>query len=149
MSTPKNMNVEGLLGYKLKRTQHALRISMDETLKSIDLTTPGYAVLAQPELEDGISNAELARRSFITAQTMHGIVSNLENQGLINRKSHPNHGRILSTTLTKKGLAVVQKAHHLIHNIETRMTYMITAHQKDFLVEILDRCLSNLNPINK
>jgi len=122
---------------------------MDEALKSIELTTPQYAVLAQLELEDGISNAELARRSFITAQTMHGIVSNLENRSLIKRKTTSDHGRILSTTLTKKGLNIVQKAHHLIRNIEEKMTCTMTSDQKGFLEQILSECLNNLNSMTQ
>ena len=62
-----------MLGYKLKQTQHSLRLRMDEALKTFDLTTPQYAVLAQLELRPGISNAALARSSFITAQTMQDL----------------------------------------------------------------------------
>lgn len=47
---------------------------MDEALKTINLTTaPEYSALAQLELKPWISNTELARSSFITTQTMHGI----------------------------------------------------------------------------
>ncbi len=149
MSTTKNVNVKGLLGYKLKKTQHALRLCMDEALKSIALTTPQYAVLAQLELQDGMSNAELARRSFITAQTMHAIVSNLENRGLIKRKTTPDHGRVLSVSLTKKGLSVVQKAHHLTRSIEEKMTCTLSSEQKNFLEQILYECLSNLKNVTQ
>ena len=55
---------------------------MDEVLRTFDLTTPQYAVLAQLELKPGASNVTLSRSAFITAQTMHGIVSNLEKQGI-------------------------------------------------------------------
>jgi len=147
MSTPKNTNVKSSLVYRLKKTQHALRISMDKALKLIDLTTPQYAVLSQLELEGGISNAELARKSFITAQTMHGIVSNLENRELIERKNNPNHGRILSANLTKKGLTIVQKAHHLISNIESEMTLTMSFDQKALLEQMLSECLRNLNNV--
>jgi DNA-binding MarR family transcriptional regulator len=145
MSTPKNMNVEGLLGYRLKKTQHALRIAMDEALKSIELTTPGYAVLAQLELENGISNAELARRSFITAQTMHGIVSNLERRALIKRKSSNSHGRILLLELTKKGRNIVSSAHEIIGVVETRMLSTIKDEHKVQLESLLLECFNNLN----
>jgi DNA-binding MarR family transcriptional regulator len=114
MSMPKNINVTELIGYKLKQTQHMLRIHMDETLKPLNLTTPQYSVLAQLELRPGISNAVLARTSFITAQTMHGIVSNLEKNNLVKRKRDPQHGRILCTELTKQGGKVVQQAHKMI-----------------------------------
>ena len=125
MSISKEINVAGLLGYKLKQTQHSLRLRMDEALRTLDLTTPQYAVLAQLELRPGISNAALARSSFITAQTMHGIVSNLEKRNLVKRKSDPQHGRILCTELTKQGMKVVQQAHNIISKVEASMTSTI------------------------
>ena len=68
-------------------------------------------VLAQLELKPGASNAALARSAFITAQTMHGIVANLEKRSLIQRKSDVSHGRILCTELTDQGHKIVTKAH--------------------------------------
>ena len=145
MSISKNMNVKGLLGYQLKKTQHALRLHMDEALRVLELTTPQYAVLAQLELEGGISNAELARRSFITAQTMHGIVSNLEKRGLVQRKSDPKHGRILCMELTKEGLEIVKQAHQIISDVEENMTYTMSQNNKSLFESLLSECINNLN----
>lgn len=145
MSTSKNMNVTYLLGYKLKQTQHMLRIHMDEALRPLNLTTPQYAVLAQLELRPGISNAALARASFITAQTMHGIVSNLETNNLVKRSRDPQHGRILCTELTKQGLKVVQQAHRIISAVEARMTSAITENDRLLLKTLLTKCFNNLN----
>lgn len=149
MSTTKSINVKGLLGYKLKKTQHALRLHMDEALRTIKLTTPQYAVLAQLELKGGRSNAELARRSFITAQTMHGIVSNLEKRGLIIRKNSLTHGRILCTKLTQKGQKVVAKANKMIQAVETRMLSTINNDHKILLEKLLIECFNNLQDEEK
>ena len=141
----KNLNVEELIGYQLKKTQHALRMQMDDVLKTLDLTTPQYSVLAQLEVEGGLSNAELARRSFITAQTMHGIVSNLEIRGLIKRKGASQHGRILCTELTDRGYEVVILAHKMIQAVEKRMLYTVSDDQKLLLEKLLMECFDNLN----
>jgi DNA-binding MarR family transcriptional regulator len=145
MSISKEINVAGLLGYKLKKTQHSLRLRMDEALRILDLTTPQYAVLAQLELRPGISNAALARSSFITAQTMHGIVSNLEKRHLVKRNSDPQHGRILCTELTKQGMKVVQQAHNIISKVEASMTSTITEDNKVLLEKLLLECFNNLH----
>ncbi len=145
MSTSKNMNVTGLIGYKLKQAQHTLRIHMDEVLRPLSLTTPQYAVLAQLELRPGISNAALARASFITAQTMHGIVSNLEKNNLVKRKSDPQHGRILCTELTTQGLKAVQQAHKIIGRVEASMTCSMTENNRSLLEKLLIECFNNLN----
>ena len=144
MSTNKNINVTGSLGYKLKQTQHSLRLHMDEVLRSLDLTTPQYAVLAQLEFRSGISNAALARSSFITAQTMHGIVSNLEKRSLVKRKSDPKHGRILCTELTKQGMNVVGQAHKIISKVEATMVSTITEDNRVLLEKLLIECFNNL-----
>ena len=143
------MNVTGLLGYKLKQTQHSLRLHMDEALRTLDLTTPQYAVLAQLELRSGISNADLARASFITAQSMHGIVTNLEKNNLVKRKRDPQHGRILCTELTKQGMKVVQQAHKVIRKVEATMISTLTEENKALLEKLLIECFNNLRRLQK
>jgi DNA-binding MarR family transcriptional regulator len=145
MSTSESITVKTLLGYKLKQTQHMLRLHMDEALRPLGLTTPQYSVLAQLELRPGTSNAALARASFITAQTMHGIVSNLEKNNLIERKSDPEHGRILCTALTKEGMQVVQQAHQIISKVEESMTSRMTEENKILLEKLLRECFDTLN----
>ncbi len=51
----------------------------------------------------GLSNAELARQSLITPQTMNVIVGRLEAAGLVVRSPHAAHGRILRAHLTPLG----------------------------------------------
>jgi len=145
MSMGEEIGVKGLLGYKLKKTQHALRLHMDEALRALDLTTPQYAVLAQLELKPGISNAALARSSFITAQTMHGIVSNLEKRQLVQRKSDASHGRILCAELTDQGHKVVKQAHDMIRVVESRMLATVSEDHKVLLEKLLLECFNNLN----
>jgi len=145
MSIDKEVSVKSLLGYKLKKTQHALRLHMDEALRTLDLTTPQYAVLAQLELKPGASNAALARSAFITAQTMHGIVSNLEKRGLIQRKIDISHGRILCTELTDQGHKVVTNAHDMIRDVEARMLASVSGEHKVLLEKLLLECFNNLN----
>ncbi|MBL3284325.1 MarR family transcriptional regulator [Rickettsiales endosymbiont of Paramecium tredecaurelia] len=144
MSIDKEIGVQSLLGYKLKKTQHALRIQMDEALRVLDLTTPQYAVLAQLELKPGTSNATLARSAFITAQTMHGIVSNLERRGFVRRESDASHGRILCTELTDQGYKVVTQAHDMIRAVESRMLATISDEHRALFEELLLEFFNNL-----
>ena len=144
MSTSTDLNVMGMVGYKLKFAQHTLRLHMDDALKSLSLTTPQYAVLSQLELKPGISNADLARSSFITPQTMHSIVANLEKNVLVKRKSNPQHGRILCVALTPQGQKIVQQAHQIIKKIEDDMTRTMDDKDKLLLEKLLADCVSNL-----
>jgi DNA-binding MarR family transcriptional regulator len=55
------------------------------------------------EDEEGLSGALLARRGFVTPQTMNGILVNLEKAGLLEHRAHPEHGRVLQAYLTGDG----------------------------------------------
>ena len=132
------------LGYMLKRAQHALRMSMDELLEPIGLTVPQYNVLSAVQIQPGISNAALARGAFVTAQSMQGIVANLERIGLLRRTPHPAHGRIRQSELTEKGSAVLAKAHKLLIGVEEAMTSGLKKEEIDALRSLLHRCAENL-----
>jgi DNA-binding MarR family transcriptional regulator len=99
------------LGYAIKRAQHALRLKMDRGLRPIGLTTPQYSVLSAIAADPGASNAHLARRAFVTPQTMQEMLANLERAALIARRPHPSHGRILHTELTEAGEKLLRRAH--------------------------------------
>jgi DNA-binding MarR family transcriptional regulator len=123
MSTLKSPPMEDTyrsVGYALKRAQQALRGYLDSALRNIGLTTPQYSVLAGLELSEGLSSAELARRAFVTPQTMQAIIAALERDGLVKRTGHPAHGRVLTTELTPEGRSLVRVAHETVANAETK-----------------------------
>lgn len=138
--------MEERIGYELKRAQHALRLAMDETLREIRLTTPQYAALAMLEEEGGISSAELARRAFVTPQTMNTIVANLEARGLVQRRAHPSHGRILETRLTARGRSLLENGHERVRAIERRMVAQLSQPDRRALLRILRTCAEALQP---
>lgn len=136
--------LEDRVGYQLKRVQHALRSRMDEALRSMGLTTPQYAALSALEEEPGLSGAELARRSFVTPQTMNGVLANLEAAGLIERHPHPEHGRVLQAYLTESGETLVYKAHREVENIEERMLADLNEDKRILLAGMLRVCTASL-----
>lgn len=132
------------VGYQLKRVQHVLRLRMDEVLREVGLTTPQYAVLSVLEEEPGLSGAELARRSFVTPQTMNMIVTKLEGARLIYRSSHPEHGRVLQTYLTNEGRMLVSGAHEVVEAIEEQMLAGLGVENRVRLAETLNGCADAL-----
>jgi DNA-binding MarR family transcriptional regulator len=146
---PANHAQANRLGYMLKRAQHALRMSMDELLEPVGITVPQYNVLSAVQLHPGISNAALARGAFVTAQSMQGIVANLERIGLLRRKPHPTHGRIQQSELTKKGAAVLVNAHKLLIGVEEAMTSGFKKEEIETLRSLLCRCAENMNAVQR
>lgn len=114
------------IGFALKQAQQALRTRLDSGLREIGLTTPQYAVLAFLEVEAGASNAALARRAFVTPQTMQAILVALERSGFIGRTPHPEHGRVQTTELTEKGRGALEAASEIVANAEARLRNAVT-----------------------
>lgn len=136
--------LESSVGYALKRAQHALRLRIDEELKEVELTTPQYAVLSVLEEAPGLSGAALARRSFVTPQTMNVIVTKLERAGLIKRSPHPEHGRVLRAYLTGKGRDLVSGAHEKVEAVEDCMLAGLSQEDRARLAETLNECADAL-----
>lgn len=99
------------VGYALKRAQQAMRLHMDRQLRDLGLSAPQYNVLCSLAEEPGASNARLARRAFVTPQTMQAMLVKLEDIGMITRSADERHGRIQRTLLTAAGHSVLQRAH--------------------------------------
>jgi DNA-binding MarR family transcriptional regulator len=132
------------LGYALKRAQHALRTCMDDALRPLTLTTPQYAVLCAIEAEPGISNARLARAAFVTAQTMQGVLSNLERDELLKRLPDPAHGRILRSQLTTRGRQMLARAHAAVQVVENRMVASFGEQAAVKMASSLSKCAVDL-----
>jgi DNA-binding MarR family transcriptional regulator len=136
--------VDRRIGYLLKRAQAALRAEMDERLARHGLTTPQYSALAALDIAPGLSNAELARRSFVTPQTMIRIVAGLEEKGLVTRSEHASHGRILEATLTANGRRVVRVCHEVVNGVERRMLDALSEAERNTLARLLVSCADAL-----
>lgn len=102
------------IGFALKRLQQILRTRMDAALSTYALTTPQYAVLALLAGDPGMSNAELARRSFVAAPTMLRILDGLTDAGLVTRADPAPEHRVRGTVLTNLGRTrLAQAAPHV------------------------------------
>jgi DNA-binding MarR family transcriptional regulator len=132
------------VGYQLKRAQQALRTAMDEGLRAQGITTPQYAALTALDADEPLSGAELARRGFVTAQTMNAILVGLERARLVERAAHAEHGRVIEARLTKRGRAKLLDAHATVSGIEERMLSGITAAGRQRLNNTLSRLVENL-----
>ncbi|WEB44802.1 MarR family transcriptional regulator [Streptomyces yunnanensis] len=132
------------VGYLIKRAQAALRSAMDKVLRAHGLTVPQYATLELLALRPGMSNAELARATFVTRQSGSVVLRGLQEAGLITRPATAHHGRALPTHLTEEGhrrLATVQAA---VYAIESRMVEAIPAQRLPALLADLDRLATAL-----
>lgn len=94
---------EGYLGYLLRQASAAYRLQLERSLADLNVTHPQFVLLTMLSAYPGASNAELARVTLLTPQSVNVIVNNLERAGAVARKPRALHGRIIELELTGKG----------------------------------------------
>jgi DNA-binding MarR family transcriptional regulator len=132
--------LEGRLTYQLSRTEHELRVVLDNALRDLGVTLTQWTVLTFLVREPGLSAADLARRSFISQQGVAGILGRLERAGLVARAPHPTHGRIVEVTVTSAGRALAAYGDQQVTELEARLRDALGADRDPDLVEALARC---------
>jgi DNA-binding MarR family transcriptional regulator len=127
------------VGYLLKEVQQDLRKRMDRALTELDLTTSQYSVLSELQEFPGLSNADLARKSFVTPQTMNLIVQKLEVRDLVGRSPSASHGKIMNIEVTSKGEDLLNKANELVLDVQNEIFSRISEDETIALTEILKK----------
>lgn len=140
-----DLPVEKQVGYLVKRLQQQIRAAMDDRLSRHGVSMATYAALAVLEHEPGLSNAELARRCFVTPQTMNAVIKGLGDTGIVERRSHPDHGRILQTRLTDRGRDLIATCHQEVDAVHTRMLAALNATEQALLTDFITRCVEALD----
>lgn len=96
--------------YLIGRADRLLRSKLEQQFSDGPLSLHEFTVLSVLTTRPRLSNADLARRSFVSPQAMHKVVKSLEESGLITRDPSPSGGRSLETTITAKGKTTMAEA---------------------------------------
>src|SRR5882757_2820623 len=115
--------------YLVKRVELVVRARLDELLKPAGVTALQYTALTVLERHDGRTAAQLARDSFVTAQSIADLVRSLEGRGLIRRERNPRNRRELLILLTEEGRELLAGCAEPVRELEERMVAQLTAHQ--------------------
>ncbi|MEP6842309.1 MAG: MarR family winged helix-turn-helix transcriptional regulator [Pseudolysinimonas sp.] len=94
---------DGYLIYLVKQLELGIRRPFEQLITRHGISTAGYTALSVLQSRQGITSSELARRSFVRAQTMAETVSALVESGLVRREKDPAHGRQIFLYITEAG----------------------------------------------
>jgi DNA-binding MarR family transcriptional regulator len=108
----------GHLGYLLRQASVALRTRVERELADLGVTQPQFVVLTMVAAYPGLSNADLARLSLLTPQTVSVIVANLKRAGALASKPHAVHGRIRHLRLTAHGERALTRCKVRVETLE-------------------------------
>jgi DNA-binding MarR family transcriptional regulator len=110
--------VEGYLTYLLRQANAAVRLAMERELADLGVTPPQFSALTMLAAYGELSNAELARLTLQTPQTVNVIIGNLERRGAVSKRPDEIHGRILRLAITAEGNRLVGKCRVRADRIE-------------------------------
>src|SRR5262249_14494314 len=114
-------HTEPRISYLIGRLDRALRRRLDEVLGPQGLTVRQYTTLSVLRARAGLSNAQLARRSLMTPQSMNEVLAGLVERGLVCRRPAEDHGRVIRTELTPSGVVVLAACDEAVDRLEGEM----------------------------
>jgi len=131
--------------YLIKQVELAVRDALDGVVAAADLTTIQYTALTVLERHPGITSAELARNSFVRAQTMAEMVTYLLGRGLVSRERDESNRKQYLLTLTSQGQRVLDDLFDPVADIESKMLDGFDVGQTEILRTYLLRCRHSLS----
>ncbi len=130
--------------YLVKQVELAIRTRLDDLVRPADLTALQYTAMTVLERQSDLTAARLARRSFVTAQSMADMVTALLDRGLVERRRDPADGRRLLLALTATGQRVLDEYRPKVAALEARMLHDLSATEAMELRRVLESCRAAL-----
>jgi DNA-binding MarR family transcriptional regulator len=137
---------EDMSGYLVKRAQSLINLSLEEIVSTHGLGIPHYVVLALLAETPGLPNAELARKAFVTPQSMNEVLQQLEGLGLVERKRSPSNARILNAQLTQTGEKKWRSVNDDVLELEERLLLGLSRDEVRALNRSLETIIRNMTP---
>lgn len=136
--------VEPSLPYVVGRLDRVVRRGVEVAVATEGLSVGQYTVLSVLSHQPFLSNAQLARRGYVSPQSMNETLLALEGRGLVRRRHDPAHGRIRRTELTAKGRSVTKRLDRKVGVVESAMTAGMTATERGALRSLMMQAVRNL-----
>jgi DNA-binding MarR family transcriptional regulator len=132
------------LSYVIARLDRAIRRGIEERLAPHGLSVPQYTTMSVLRNRPGLSNAQLARRSFVTPQSMNEVIASLEQAGLVKRTTDREHRRILRARLTPRGRRLYERIDGEIAELEEQMLAELSERERKQFTDAALSCVHSL-----
>jgi len=131
-------------GYLIKRAQSAIHVCLEEIVSAHGLGIAPFVVLSFLAETPGLANADLARRAFVTPQSMNEVLKQLESTGLVERRRNPANARILNAYLTRTGARKCGAVSSQVRELEARLLSGLTRDERQNLNRALLTVIDNV-----
>jgi DNA-binding MarR family transcriptional regulator len=131
--------LDGLLGYRLRRAQGAMHRDFMAAVASLDLTQKQAATLWLINGNPGVAQVAVAAALGMDRATMMAIIDRLEERRLVIRQRSSTDRRRQELYLTPAGQNALRKAKARIAKHEERFKALFTAAELESLLTALQR----------
>jgi DNA-binding MarR family transcriptional regulator len=131
--------LDGLLGYLLRRAQGAMHRDFMAAVADFELTQKQAAILWLIQANPGVSQAEVATALGMDRATMMAVTDRLEDRGFTIRKRSSIDRRRQELYLTPAGQGTLRKCKARIAEHEEKFRAMFTASELASLLEALKK----------
>ena len=139
------LRTEPGVAYAFARLHQRLFAGITERVAPYGLTTLQFTTLSVLSRHGApLSTSQLARRAFMTPQSMSEVIHALERKGLIKRNPHPNHRRTLPATLTAKGRRVLAECEETVSEFEDSMLDGFSEKDRAAFLDMIKVAVRNL-----
>jgi len=125
------------LGYLLYRVMAVLRPGLGAELAALGIGVPEFACMHILSMNPGLTSAEMARGTHVSAQAMNQILHALEDRGAVTRPASTTTGKPMPAHLTKRGKALLKSADAAAHLADQRILTGLTADEQRQLKQLL------------
>ena len=129
---------------QMKSLLIAFRGRLDEELKPMGVTTSQMQMLNAIQTHPGASGAQLARACRVTPQTAQGFLARAERERWIARGKAAENDRLVTRSLTAKGVRLLQQADRVARTIEKGLWRGTGDEDFARINAVLARCIANL-----
>lgn len=129
--------LEGLIGYNARRAALAVISVFLERMAPYGLRVVDFSVLTLIAHNPGITSRQLSGALAILPPNLVGMVRQLEERGLIEKRPHPHDRRAQGLYLTAEGERLQDETQSVVASLETEAVTHLTEQERRTLIGLL------------
>ncbi len=129
--------LEGLIGYNARRAALAVISVFLERMAPYGLRVVDFSVLTLIAHNPGVTSRQLSGALAILPPNLVGMVRQLEERGLIEKRPHPHDRRAQGLYLTAEGERLQGETESVVASLETEAVTHLTEDERRTLIGLL------------
>lgn len=139
--------LEESIGFHLNITALALKCEFEKRLAPLDITAVQFSVLKTLEEENGLSQKEIAARTYKTGAEITRVLDRLEAKKFVTRNQSEHDRREFCIRLTDEGYQIVSEALSIGRELIKKATREIDEDELKAALATVKKIFSNISGV--